>query len=492
MLKFFILAIIFVIIKLSNGCNNKCQYQSNNENKICYGKAQECILLICNVESNKFPKWIRQSLEVNTTIVDISGGILNNITLYQPVNKNELNLTSLRAIDSGLNSFLTFIDEKLECKFNIFGFDLDNWNGTLTIFDDSKQINSSENFNIELKTFSKKLNFTYQYEALPLDHLTFNETILNSETCEGNFPWLNCLVARDVKIDLPKCIKNLNLHLGYKYENDYSGLQTQPQTRNFTHSLTFTYPPQTIKKKAPYTFNDSDKYKDLKCEVECAHPNDLTYEFVLVNNTEHVLLQNTSTDTLRYNLDSGENEIEIICTVYNSINHDPLFKNESQTTFFLTYQSSTDAITTDAIITTFIQTINTNTTDITEIITTGKETTIYVTNNSLSSTVVTTVSNSSCHNNTENTGLETWAIVIIIVASVLILVVVVLLIFLVYFLIRRSGSYKKDRKFSDSTLDITVKQRQLNSGLEVNPVYGNNMKSSPSPVGRSDPNQTIL
>ncbi|CAF0857314.1 unnamed protein product [Brachionus calyciflorus] len=434
MLKFFILAIIFVIIKLSNGCNNKCQYQSNNENKICYGKAQECILLICNVESNKFPKWIRQSLEVNTTIVDISGGILNNITLYQPVNKNELNLTSLRAIDSGLNSFLTFIDEKLECKFNIFGFDLDNWNGTLTIFDDSKQINSSENFNIELKTFSKKLNFTYQYEALPLDHLTFNETILNSETCEGNFPWLNCLVARDVKIDLPKCIKNLNLHLGYKYENDYSGLQTQPQTRNFTHSLTFTYPPQTIKKKAPYTFNDSDKYKDLKCEVECAHPNDLTYEFVLVNNTEHVLLQNTSTDTLRYNLDSGENEIEIICTVYNSINHDPLFKNESQTTFFLTYQSSTD----------------------------------------------------------ENTGLETWAIVIIIVASVLILVVVVLLIFLVYFLIRRSGSYKKDRKFSDSTLDITVKQRQLNSGLEVNPVYGNNMKSSPSPVGRSDPNQTIL
>lgn len=428
-----------MIINLTNACDQTCTYQADKPDKICFGKAGECMLLKCDSIDN-VPYWIRQYNNVNDTIWNASQGILSVYSpYYNSGDIKELLILGLRSIDTGMKSFIATNKNNL-CVFNIFAAS-DKWNGSLSIFDETRHINATDNFNVVLNTFSKRVNFTYQFEALPLDYLTWNNTRLSTDLCEADQSSLSCLIAEDVDLNLEKCTNSFQLDLSYGYNTDFSSFQTIV-VRNFTHNLVFRYPPQTSKKRTTVTFIDGETSKDLKCEVECANPKTYTFEFVLINNTQSILLQNATNDTYSYKISPEDEYVEIVCTVYNTIIHDPAYKDESQTRFILTYQTPIE----------------------------------------------------------ESSGLEPWVIIIIAIASVLILVVVILLIFLVYFLIRRSGSYKKDRKFSDSTLefDKTDKQRQLNNGLKGNPVYvtSTSMKNinSPSPtqIGRSDANQTIL
>lgn len=235
MLKFCI-AIICLIINIVNACKNECEYDKNNMNQICYIKAQDCLLLKCTAMDD-IPLWVRQSNGTNTTIT--VGQQLTDI--YFSKSSKQLNITYVRSIDSGLNSFLAFrlLDEQLICKFNVFVYD-SNWNGSLTVHDQTKVINSTEAFNIELKTFTKRVNFTYQYEAMPLDYLTVNNTkIIETESCEATLSWLNCLIARDVDLNLKRCTQNFDLYLGYNFENDYSSIQDEIKIKNYTHNIVF-------------------------------------------------------------------------------------------------------------------------------------------------------------------------------------------------------------------------------------------------------------
>lgn len=240
MLKFCIV-IILITINIAKACNKICEYKPNNLDQVCFSKARECLWLKCDQNNGKLMIWIRQSNNLNTTVFNASSGIPADLSnFYETDSPIDLNITYVRSVDSGLDSFLTFNSrtKDLICKFNILVYD-SSWNGSLTIQNETKLLNSSETFNIELKTFNKKVNFTYQYEAMPLDYLTLNNTKLEAEMCDGTLPWLNCLVAQDVDLNLERCTKNIDLHLSYNYSNNYTGLQEAIKIKNFTHSIFF-------------------------------------------------------------------------------------------------------------------------------------------------------------------------------------------------------------------------------------------------------------
>lgn len=114
-----------------------------------------------------------------------------------------------------------------------------NSEGSLNILNTTKPIDSPESFNLEIQSFSQPLNFTYQFEALPLDYLTFNNMTLESELCESSKPWLKCLVAKSNDLfTLESCIDNFEVLFSYGFNNleEYSN-NVSIQVKNFTQKF---------------------------------------------------------------------------------------------------------------------------------------------------------------------------------------------------------------------------------------------------------------
>lgn len=235
MLKLYALLIGLFVTK-ALGCNNLCTYDKNNPQNICYVKARDCLILVCQEISN-LPIWIRQSNQTNETLVENSMLYFSNS--YKTPDLFKLNISSVEAIDSGVESFFgLWKNGNSSCKFNVFAYDLDNWNGTLSVSDQTKSINSTEKFNLELKTFNKDIQLLYKYEALPLEYLTFNESRLRTTDCQSTIPWLTCLQAEfDLKVN--KCTNSLSNTFGYGYDSNYSSISNL-KSKNYSHTFLFT------------------------------------------------------------------------------------------------------------------------------------------------------------------------------------------------------------------------------------------------------------
>lgn len=233
MLKLYML-LIGIFMHQVLGCTNVCKYDKENPTKICYAKALDCLILECN-EIKDLPIWIRQSNQTNVTLAQ-------NFMNYFPNSYNissyfKLVILSVQAVDSGVDSFFV-VRENTQCKFSVFAYDLNNWNGTLSVSGKTKLVNSTESFDVELKTFSKNIPISLKYEALPIDYLLFNESRIDSSECQGTMPWLNCLQA-DFELELNKCVDRLNYTVGYGFEYDYSPV-TNLTPKNYSHSLSIS------------------------------------------------------------------------------------------------------------------------------------------------------------------------------------------------------------------------------------------------------------
>lgn len=250
MLKLYALFIAF-FIRQALGCSNLCIYDKNNPQNICYVKARDCLTLVCN-GINNYPLWIRQSNNTNVTLIESSMTYFSD--KYNATSLSRLNIISVQAIDSGVESFLVLWENEKRysdyCKFNVFAYDLENWNGTLSVSGQIKPINSTESFSVELQTFKKDIQLSYTYESLPMEYLTFNDSRLESTDCQSTIPWLNCLQA-DFDLAVNKCTNSLSNSFGYGYDSNYSSI-VNLKSKNFSHTILFTC--KLIKKNKKFKF----------------------------------------------------------------------------------------------------------------------------------------------------------------------------------------------------------------------------------------------
>ncbi len=89
------------------------------------------------------------------------------------------------------------------------------------------QIQSEMSIKFIIESYKEALNFTFKYEALPLDYLKVNDQRVTSNKCSTQqSSWLNCFET-DVLLNVQKCQNNIPFTLSYGFYNEdqYIGCQ---------------------------------------------------------------------------------------------------------------------------------------------------------------------------------------------------------------------------------------------------------------------------
>ena len=94
--------------------------------------------------------------------------------------------------------------------------------GNVTIGSETRRLNDTLAFETKISSFDDQVKFSYIIEALPLDYLTRNNSIITAQPClNPNSTSLNCLNATDT-IKFEKCTNRYSFNLSYNYDLDYS------------------------------------------------------------------------------------------------------------------------------------------------------------------------------------------------------------------------------------------------------------------------------
>ncbi len=113
--------------------------------------------------------------------------------------------------------------------FSFNDIDTDSF-GSLIIGTDTKPIDSVIPYELTIASFKESFNFTYVYEALPLNKLIKDNVLLPSKPCQleaRNKTWLECLVSAS-NITFDKNINSSRFNLSYDY--DYPEIYAQNTT----------------------------------------------------------------------------------------------------------------------------------------------------------------------------------------------------------------------------------------------------------------------
>ena len=104
---------------------------------------------------------------------------------------------------------------------------MDNDYGKLKFGQTTWEISSDQGISFQIESYKQTLNFTYKYEALPLDYLIVNSEDIGGKECKmKNSDWLNCFES-DILLNIGKCQNNIryNFSYGFKDADSYVGCQ---------------------------------------------------------------------------------------------------------------------------------------------------------------------------------------------------------------------------------------------------------------------------
>ena len=195
LLLFLICFIKSLVVLSTKTCNEKCISKWEEEAE-CLRPIKESLTLECT--SSDFVYFVRKFDNKNITSF-LSFFDDNSNYSYIEGSYNKLVINKLRTIDSGSSSFqaieLTSDTNKRYCSFSIYVYDLKQKEGTLTFGPSLYKIESEEKIDIKIESYKQSLlNFTYKYEALPLDYLTVNgKRVEEANACKNKTnDWLNC------------------------------------------------------------------------------------------------------------------------------------------------------------------------------------------------------------------------------------------------------------------------------------------------------------
>jgi hypothetical protein len=109
----------------------------------------------------------------------------------------------------------------------LFKIDLENNYGRLKFGQTTWLISSDQSISFQIESYKQTLNFTYKYEALPLDYLIINDQNVGGKECETKqSEWLNCFES-DNLLSIQKCQNSIkyNFSYGFKEADSYIGCQ---------------------------------------------------------------------------------------------------------------------------------------------------------------------------------------------------------------------------------------------------------------------------